>query len=168
MIHITLTQRDRPQPVDKMSQRALYEAARGNWVLGERALREHYAIVSFEGTVVLAMEIDALETTDKRLPEDTRDDRRAIKGKILVSGDEVYDAYVGKPTPIPTSRNPIKYFNSSVGHVPCRCDCGGKVELGDFLMGHDQRALHDRISKVGTVAEFLDWFDNVWKDRKGD
>ena len=165
MIHITLTQRSHSTPVDKMSKRALYEAARGNWVLGERADREHYAVVSFDGTVLMATQIESLEMVDKRAADDSRDNRRAINGKILVEGDEVYDEYVGKPTPIATGRNPIKYFDSPVGHVSCKCGCGGTVALGDFLMGHDQRALHERVSQIGTVAEFLDWFDNVRKTK---
>jgi hypothetical protein len=31
----------------------------------------------------------------------------------------------------------------------------------DFITGHDQTAPHNRVRQVGTVAEFLDWFDIV-------
>ena len=34
-------------------------------------------------------------------------------------------------------------------------------ERPGFLPGHDQRAIHDRINQIGTVSEFLDWFDIV-------
>jgi len=32
---------------------------------------------------------------------------------------------------------------------------------GDFVPGHDQKAIHERIARIGTVAEFLDWMDVV-------
>jgi hypothetical protein len=35
------------------------------------------------------------------------------------------------------------------------------VTGADFLTGHDQTALHDRVRQIGTVAEFLDWLDVV-------
>jgi hypothetical protein len=31
----------------------------------------------------------------------------------------------------------------------------------DFIVGHDQRAIHERIAKVGSIREFLDLFDKV-------
>lgn len=44
--------------------------------------------------------------------------RKAIEGRYLTSGDEVYDAYVGKPTPVETTRNPITYFDSPSAPAP--------------------------------------------------
>jgi hypothetical protein len=38
------------------------------------------------------------------------------------------------------------------------------IALGAFLPGHDQRAIHARIARVGTVVEFLRWFDAHYKD----
>jgi len=94
---------------------------------------------------------------------DRRDHRRAIEGKILKPGHEVYDAYVGKPSPVPAQRNPIRYYSAPVGQKPCRCGCGGLVSSGDFVIGHDQKALYDRIKRVrdGTVVAFLAWFDMI-------
>jgi hypothetical protein len=47
---------------------------------------------------------------------------------------------------------------------PCACGCGAVAVRGDFAPGHDQRAIHDRIRKVGTVREFIEWFDRTWTD----
>lgn len=44
----------------------------------------------------------------------------------------------------------------------CHCGCGEPVATGWFLIGHDQKALHARVAKVGTVREFIDWFDNTY------
>lgn len=38
---------------------------------------------------------------------------------------------------------------------------------GWFAIGHDQKALHARISKIGTVREFIDWFDSTYADPTG-
>jgi hypothetical protein len=39
------------------------------------------------------------------------------------------------------------------------------VSHGPFVSGHDQRALHERVAKIGTVAEFLRWFDQTYQGR---
>ena len=136
-----------------MSDEELYEAARGCWVLGPQADREHYALVVYDGIVRQAIEIDRLVNTTGG--------RRAIEGSVVELGHAVYETYVGKKSPVPPQRNPIRYFDSPVGHKRCRCGCGEVVPSGDFVVGHDQKALHERIKKVGTVAQFLDWFDNL-------
>ncbi len=82
-----------------MSDDELYEAGRGSWVLGERADREHYALITFDGVVRMAIEIDRLVTTDVRDPSDTRDHRRAIEGLYDLEGLPV--------TPISTRRRPL-------------------------------------------------------------
>ncbi|MFE2022458.1 hypothetical protein ACFW9O_30955 [Streptomyces sp. NPDC059499] len=38
------------------------------------------------------------------------------------------------------------------------------VTLGWFLPGHDQKALHDRVAKIGTVHEFIHWFDRTFTE----
>jgi hypothetical protein len=35
---------------------------------------------------------------------------------------------------------------------------------GDFAPGHDQRAIHERIARIGNVRDFLGWFDRTYKD----
>lgn len=136
-----------------MSDYELYEAARGSWVLGPQADREHYALVIHDNIVRQSIEIERVV--------ETVNDRRAVEGKVLKPGHKVYDTYVGKPSPVAPQRNPIRYFDSPVGRKPCRCGCGKPVSAGDFAMGHDQTALHERIKQIGTVSEFLDWFDNL-------
>ncbi|MFE5703229.1 MULTISPECIES: hypothetical protein [Rhodococcus] len=29
------------------------------------------------------------------------------------------------------------------------------------MPGHDQAALHQRVAKIGSIADFLQWFDNT-------
>ena len=166
MLHITLGPerpvnpeedelgRDRVGFSPTMSELALYDANHGCWKLGPRANKERYMIVSFEGIVRQAVEIESIEPV-------TRGNRSVVHGKILHEGHPVYDKYVGETSPIQGVRNPVTYFDDDVDGKPCRCGCGGSVAGRDFLPGHDQRAIHDRINQIGTVSEFLDWFDVV-------
>ena len=140
---------------EDMDEQELYEANRGCWVLGARAHRQQYALVSFDQVVRQAIAIDRLVQTGGR---------RAIEGRILAAGDPVYDTYVGRPTPVGRVRNPITYFEATVGRRLCFCGCGEEVSLGYFLPGHDQRAIHERIARVGTVVDFLRWFDRNYPD----
>lgn len=173
MIHITLGPekikdpaedelgRDRVGYSPTMSPLALYDAAHGCWVLGERAQRERFALFSFGGIVRQAVEIEGIEQVTDRAADDARDNRSVIHGKVLGPGDNVYDAYVDKPSPVQGVRNPVTYVSSPATAHPCRCGCGGSVTDKDFLPGHDQTALHDRVRQIGTVADFLVWFDVV-------
>ena len=137
-----------------MTDEELYEANRGCWVLGARADREQFALISHGGEVKMAIAISRLVPAGAR---------RAIEGKVLGPGDEVYDTYVGGPSPV-QARNPVNYFDAPIGYRLCKCGCGEKVVLGRFLPGHDQTAIHARIAKVGTVADFLDWFDATFDE----
>lgn len=143
-----------------MSAAAMYDANHGSWVLGPRAERERFAVFVWNETVIQVVEIERIE----RLGDSTSD-RSVIHGKILTEGHPVYDAYFGQPAPNPGVRNPVTYFTSKVkldGLDPeqlCRCGCGAPSKGKEFLPGHDQTALHDRVRMIGTVAEFLDWFD---------
>ncbi|MGW2257835.1 hypothetical protein ACWCXE_08205 [Streptomyces sp. NPDC001780] len=47
--------------------------------------------------------------------------------------------------------------------LKCNCGCGKPIERGDFLPGHGRRAIHERIARVGTVMDFITWFDQTWK-----
>jgi hypothetical protein len=166
MLHITLGPerpvdpehdelgRDRVGFSPTMSELALYDANHGCWKLGPRAKNEQYMIVSFDGVVRQAVEIESIEPV-------TRGSRSVVNGKVLRAGHPVYDKYVGKPSPVQGVRNPVTYFEDEVDGRPCRCGCGGSVEGRDFLPGHDQTALHARVKQIGTVSEFLDWFDIV-------
>jgi hypothetical protein len=168
MLHITLTPerpkdpqqdelgRDRVGFSPTMSQPALYDANHGCYKLGPRASKERYMLFSFEGIVRQAVEIDFIERLTRG-----RTDRSVVHGSILRAGHPVFDKYVGKTSPVQGMRNPVTYFEDEADGQPCRCGCGGSVSGRDFLAGHDQRAIHDRINQIGTVSEFLDWFDIV-------
>lgn len=171
MLHITLGPerpvdpqqdelgRDRVGFSPTMSDLALYDANHGCWKLGPRAHKERYMIVSFEGIVRQAIGIESIEPVK-------RSTRSVVHGEVLKPGHHVYDKYVGKPSPVQGVRNPVTYFDDDADGAPCRCGCGGSVSGRDFLPGHDQRAIHDRISQIGSVAEFLDWFDIVRGHKK--
>lgn len=166
MLHITLgperpvdpTQdelgRDRVGFSPTMSELALYDANHGCWKLGPRAQQERYMIVSFEGVVRQAVEIESVEPV-------ARGGRSVVNGRVLRVGHPVYDKYVGKASPVQGMRNPVTYFEDEVDGEPCRCGCGGSVAGREFLPGHDQRAIHHRINQIGSVSQFLDWFDVV-------
>lgn len=164
MLQITLSQRVRDEPLDQLTEDELYETARSAWVLGARADRERYAIVCTKDSaggeyrVVLAIEIDRLELVVERPADDPRDHRRALHGRILKPGHPVYDTYVGREPPALPTRNPVKYAPSRFDTTPCRCGCGQNA-IRDFLPGHDQRAIRDRVSQFPSVTAFLDWFD---------
>jgi hypothetical protein len=93
--------------------------------------------------------------------------RKIIEGELLPEDHPVYRAYVGQPTP-PSARvrNPVTYFDSVVGGWPCGCGCGEEIFAGEFVRGHEQTALHQRIAQIGTIPEFLRWFDAVWAGTK--
>lgn len=139
-----------------MSEVELYEIARGTWVLSHaRAVKEKYLVVSGDGIIRQAIEIKSVSKA--------ADGRLLFDGRVLCAGDPVYDEFVGKPAPNGTQQNPITYFGSPLEHTGCGCGCGELVPpTREFVIGHDQRAIHDRITKVGSVRQFLDWFDATW------
>lgn len=143
---------------ENMTPEQIYEGSRGCWVLGSRADREDIALIAHAGTVVLAVGIDQLVT----VPDSGR---RAIEGRILDPAHPIHQQYVGKPSPAGRSRNPIRYIEAPRPEgcgCGCGCGCGEPVTNKDFLPGHDQRAIHDRVSQVGTVLDFVHWFDQTF------
>ncbi|MER5601659.1 hypothetical protein [Streptomyces sp. NPDC002265] len=139
-----------------LTDEEVYAAGRGRWRLGTRADRERYALFTAKGIVVLAVEIDNITAAGL-------DGRRTVNGTILKSGDPVYDAYVGGDAPVGKSQNPVQYVDSPFDRTLCACGCGSQTPSGrNFIAGHDQRAIHDRIAKVGGVVPFLEWFDKTW------
>jgi hypothetical protein len=139
-----------------MSDNAAWDAARGCWVLGEQASSQRYVVFSWNGKVRLAAEISSLGKV--------RDGRSYFNGTILPPGHEVFDKYVGKKSPVQNVRNPVTYFTSPLDALGdlCQCDCGKLAPKGrSFLPGHDQTALHNRVKQIGTVADFIKWFDIV-------
>lgn len=168
MLHITLGNKQAARSNDalgraffgfdeSMTPEELYNANRGCWVLGARADEEQYALLSFDGTVRQAIEIDRIVPIPQR-------NRRALEGRVLHPGHPVYDKYVNKPSRVKGVRNPITYFDDEEDRT-CACGCGADLASArDFLPGHDQRAIHDRIAKVGSVKSFLQWFGATYQD----
>lgn len=174
MIHITLGDYGPAHPDDGlkrshvgyrpgMTADEMYEANHGEWTVGARAQKERYVLFSYKGIVVQAVEVETLDKTRPFPKEDKRDHKFTFNGRVLAKGDPVFDAYVGHDTPVTPARNPVRYFKDDRFDggpgKPCRCGCSGTTTRGDFLPGHDQIAIHARIARIGTVSEFLDWFD---------
>jgi hypothetical protein len=139
-----------------------WNANRGNWVLGKRAEKEAYALFSWVSTrkIVMAAEIhDIVDSPD--VPG-----KKIIEGKLLDKGHPVYDEFLGQDQPESARvRNPVTYLDAPVGGWPCGCGCGTEIYAGEFVRGHEQTALHQRVAEIGTISEFLRWFDAV---RAGD
>lgn len=168
MLHITLTTKalanDPTDPLERTfygwdehaSVDTNWSNNRGYWVLGARAKRESYVLFSYAGLheVVLAAEIyDIIDAPGKP-------GRKIIEGTPLSDDHPVYQAYVGQPTPDSARvRNPVTYFESTIGGWACGCGCGTEIFAGEFVRGHEQTALHQRVSQIGTIPEFLCWFD---------
>ncbi|MEU9456745.1 hypothetical protein [Streptomyces sp. NPDC048277] len=141
-----------------LTDEEVLQAGRGRWRLGSRADRERYALFTAMGIVVLALEIGTITAADP-------DGRRTIDGMILKPDHPVYAKYVGNPAPVGKSQNPVQYVDSPFDRSLCACGCGADTLSGrNFLAGHDQRAIHDRITKVGGVIPFLHWFDKTWTE----
>lgn len=128
---------------------------RGVWALGQASRRENLATYSFGGKVVMVAEIDGFEfipSLDGTTP------KQAVIGRVLSAGDDRYDSLIG--TQVDTHRNPVTYQRSDAG--ACGCGCGATVTGNrSFLPGHDQRAIHSRITETwGSAIEFVRWYDS--------
>ena len=143
----------------EQSQRELYERNRGRWKLGARARGERYAVFSstITSTIVVVVEIDHLE--------DVGGGKSAISGTVLQPGDPVYEGLIGQPS-LDQFRNPVTYFEDHPldRSRTCACGCDGVVTgARQFLPGHDQRAIHDRIAaQWGNTVAFIRWFDATY------
>jgi hypothetical protein len=136
-----------------MTDGEVYDAARGWWRLNARAEQERYAIVLAGDQVRMVIKIAEWRTVG---------DRRAFAGEMLRPGHAVYDKFVGRPDPAESSsRFPVLYLADPVDAGVCRCGCSEPVTRGDWVQGHDQRAIHNRIRADfgGSVRRFIDWYD---------
>jgi hypothetical protein len=165
MLQITLSQRAHDSPLSDMTKRELLAAATESWVLNPvRVARERYAVVIALDAYVLALEIlDVVLTEALGGSTSGRRGRYNIVGQRLLRGHPVYDAYVGNESR--GTRNPIHYIESPFDLSECRCGCGEQTRA-DFMPGHDQRAIHDRVGNFGSVAGFLDWFDETYRHER--
>jgi hypothetical protein len=138
-----------------------WERNRGYYALGERADRQTYVAFSFEGKLVMVAKIKRI------VPAKGRPGKRIIEGKILGPGEPIWDTYVGHPTPSRALgvRNTVTYVDEAEQFgKKCACGCGEIVFESDFVRVHDQTALHQRVARIGTIKEFLRWFDAVEAD----
>lgn len=132
----------------------IYEVNRGIWYFGERAGRERYTVFSYNGWNVAVIENSEIETID---------DKKAVVGTVLGAGHPVYDELINQPAP-DKHRNPVTYPTDPGGPRTCACGCGAEVSgKRIFVPGHDQRAIHDRITRQwGDLKRFIDWFDATY------
>jgi hypothetical protein len=121
---------------------------------GARADSERYAVFTDGEQVRMVVAIDRIEDSNE-------DGRREIVGRPLRRGNKVHDGWIGRK--IPGTRNPVRYIDAPEDARPCRCGCGAELVRSEFAAGHDQRAIHERIAKIGTVAAFCDWFDATYR-----
>jgi hypothetical protein len=141
-----------------------YENNRGLWLLGERAERERYATFSVDGIVRMVVEVDQIETIPARDPD--RRPKRAIVGRVLHGAHPIHDDFVNRA--VDNHRNPVTYVDDPDGQSrECACGCGVAVpRTRDFVPGHDQRAVHERIARRwGGTVEFIEWFDATYPER---
>jgi hypothetical protein len=64
------------------------------------------------------------------------------------------------------TRSPTSTITLSIGHVPAAATAEELSGAGarQFLPGHDQRAVHDRISEQrGNTMGFIRWFDDTYR-----
>ncbi|WP_213578499.1 hypothetical protein [Rhodococcus sp. USK13] len=173
MLHIKLTRAVKAtDPTDPLprefygwdERRTLQEnwdANRGYWALGARADLQDYVLLSYNetGEVVMAAKIRTI------VDAEGKPNRRIIEGDLLAEGHPVHDTYVGHRAPEKSlsARNPITYIDDNTPGFgrPCLCGCGTEIHGALFVPGHDQAALHQRIAKIGSIANFLEWFDKT-------
>jgi hypothetical protein len=88
----------------------VYEAARGWWVLNHRrAANETHAVIVGRGEVRLVILIE--DWASSRVHDTQGKVRHAFSGRIVRSGDAVYEQFYGQPDPVPNAgMNPIAYF----------------------------------------------------------
>ena len=156
-----------PDPMDRdwvgfdpaATDQALYERNRGLWNLGPAAGRTKLVTFSYDGLVKVVIAVESVETI-AALQQDGRD-KKAIVGRVLAAGEAAYDALID--TPVDAHRNPVTYLTATGGGPAlCACGCGAPVTgRRDFIPGHDQRAVHERITRRwGSTMAFLTWFDD--------
>jgi hypothetical protein len=168
-VHITLVRPVQIDPADALgrtyfgydpakSEHENWLANRADWVLGERATRERYVLFTEHATrkIVMAAEITDIVESPNNL------NKKVIEGVLLGPGHPVYEAFVGQDQPESTRvRNPVTYLDTTVGGWSCGCGCGAEIYSGEFVRGHKQTALHQRVAQVGTIPEFIRWFDAI-------
>jgi hypothetical protein len=79
-----------------MGTYALFDAARGTWVTkAEKAAKERYALVSFQGTVKQVIEVDGAE----EVPHKAKGRHAHRTDRAPLSSGSIVHKYVGKHLP---------------------------------------------------------------------
>lgn len=165
MLHIKLGPVTSPPKDDTMDRtwigydeskpsKELFEVNRGRWKISKRALREKHVIFSHDGKVKLIAEIHGLQ--------EAGGGRRIIEGRLLSPNEPLACRWLEAVAPGAGNRNPVHYFvDEREPPHSCACGCGAPVTAArGFLPGHDQRAIHARITEAwGDTLGFIDWFD---------
>ena len=140
-----------------LTDQELFDQNCGVWVVGEKAKTERYATFSFEGQVVLAVELTGMHPVT--IPG-TGAIKQILEGRVLPEGDPAREELMG--TLINSFRNPVSYIPDPPSSPRlCACGCHTPVPSGRlFVPGHDQKAIHERIAKRwGSARKFIEWFD---------
>lgn len=128
------------------------ERGRGVWVLGQRAADEEWLTVAHHGEGLAVARIRRVVPAG---------DRAYLEVDPITVGP-IHDAIVGAA--VPTTRNPVSYRHAAFEDRACACGCGSTtVDGATWLIGHDTKAIHERIALVGGVQQFCTWFDSNWK-----
>jgi len=149
---------------DTLSPEVNFERNRGIWLLGKRAEKERYATFSLGGRVVIVAEIDDIEDVPPKAGDHSP--KRAIVGRVVGPDHPMYDAFIGQI--IDGHRNPVTYISDPGRETKkCACGCAEAVPATrDFVPGHDQRAIHERIARQwGDTVGFIEWFDGTYPEQ---
>ena len=121
-----------------------------------RAKRERIITMSLEHTIRIVAALD--DVVDVPLLDGRV--KQALVGHVLAPGNPDYDRLIG--TTITPFRNPVRYIPDGLQDLHCLCGCGTPVTSARrWVPGHDQRALHDRVTEGwGSVERFIRWYDD--------
>jgi hypothetical protein len=143
----------------RMTEDEAWQAGRGVWKMNRtRAAAERFALIVGMGKVLAVAEINGAAP---------HGDRIALHGHPLTAGHPVYDAYIGRPDPLPNqSQNSITYGDlpeeAAFRIRPCACGCGQDTGR-DFVPGHELRAIQARIRQHfgGSALALIEWIDKT-------
>lgn len=135
-----------------------FEQNRGVWKIAHsKGNRERIATMSLSHVIKIIAAVDHIED----IPLHGGGVKQAVvAARILGPGDPDYDRLID--TTIESFRNPVRYLPDDAADSICLCGCGAELSRGRrWVPGHDQRALHDRVTQGwGSVERFIRWYDD--------
>lgn len=91
-----------------------WEKNRGAWALDpKRAGRESVLLVVTNNVVIGVWMIVGVQDVGYRAEHWGQDHRYAFRGYPLRRGDALFEQWVGRPAPGPSSRNPVRYLSEA-------------------------------------------------------